>query len=38
MKLVTTMINPFLLDDARDALIAVGVHGLTITEVKGFGR
>lgn len=38
MKLVTAIIKPFLLDDVRDALIEVGVHGLTITEVKGFGR
>jgi nitrogen regulatory protein P-II 2 len=38
MKLVTAIIKPFKLDDVRDALIAVGVHGMTITEVKGYGR
>ncbi|MCZ6719679.1 MAG: P-II family nitrogen regulator [Gammaproteobacteria bacterium] len=38
MKLVTTIIKPFKLDDVRDALSEVGVQGLTVTEVKGFGR
>lgn len=38
MKLVTAIIKPFKMDDAREALSAVGVQGLTVTEVKGFGR
>ena len=38
MKLVTAIIKPFKLDDVRDALAEVGIQGLTITEVKGFGR
>jgi len=38
MKLITAIIKPFKLDEVRDALIAVGVHGMTITEVKGYGR
>ena len=38
MKLVIAIIKPFKLDDAREALSAVGVQGLTVTEVKGFGR
>ncbi|MEE8055532.1 MAG: P-II family nitrogen regulator [Gammaproteobacteria bacterium] len=38
MKLVTAIIKPFKLDDVRDALSEVGVQGLTVTEVKGFGR
>jgi nitrogen regulatory protein P-II 2 len=38
MKLVTAIIKPFKLDDVRDALTAVGVHGMTVTEVKGYGR
>ena len=38
MKLVTAIIKPFKLDDVRDALSEVGVHGVTVTEVKGFGR
>jgi len=38
MKLVTAIIKPFKLDDARDALSEIGVQGLTVTEVKGFGR
>src|ERR1700688_143271 len=38
MKLVTAIIKPFKLDEVRDALLAVGVHGMTITEVKGYGR
>lgn len=38
MKLITAIIKPFKLDDVRDALAEVGVQGLTVTEVKGFGR
>jgi len=38
MKLVTAIIKPFKLDEVRDALAKVGVQGLTVTEVKGFGR
>ena len=38
MKLVMAVINPFKLDDVRQALSEVGVQGLTVTEVKGFGR
>jgi nitrogen regulatory protein P-II 2 len=38
MKLVIAIIKPFKLEDVRDALTAIGVHGLTITEVKGYGR
>lgn len=38
MKFVIAVIKPFKLDEVRDALMAVGVHGLTVTEVKGFGR
>ena len=38
MKLLTAIIKPFKLDDVRDALSAIGVQGLTVTEVKGFGR
>ena len=38
MKLITGIIKPFKLDDVREALSAAGVHGLTVTEVKGFGR
>jgi len=38
MKLITAIIKPFKLDEVRDALSAVGVHGMTITEVKGYGR
>ncbi|MBI5612429.1 MAG: P-II family nitrogen regulator [Gammaproteobacteria bacterium] len=38
MKLVTAIIKPFKLDDVRDALAEVGVQGITVTEVKGFGR
>jgi nitrogen regulatory protein PII len=34
MKLVTAIIKPFKLDEVRDALLAIGVHGMTITEVK----
>ena len=38
MKLLTTIIKPFKLDDVREALSEIGVQGATITEVKGFGR
>jgi len=38
MKLVTAIIKPFRLDDVRNALGEVGVNGMTVTEVKGFGR
>jgi len=38
MKLVTAIIKPFKLDDVREALSSVGVQGITVTEVKGFGR
>ena len=38
MKLVVAIIKPFKLDEVRDALNALGVHGLTVTEVKGYGR
>ena len=38
MKLVTAILKPFKLDDVRDALAEVGVTGMTVTEVKGFGR
>jgi nitrogen regulatory protein P-II 2 len=38
MKLVTAIIKPFKLDDVREALSGVGVTGITVTEVKGFGR
>ncbi len=38
MKLVTAIIKPFKLDDVREALSEVGVKGITVTEVKGFGR
>lgn len=38
MKLVTAIIKPFKLDDARTALSEIGVQGITVTEVKGFGR
>ncbi|MCZ6771071.1 MAG: P-II family nitrogen regulator [Proteobacteria bacterium] len=38
MKLVTAIIKPFKLDDAREALSEIGIQGLTVTEVKGFGR
>ena len=37
MKLVTAIIKPFKLEDVRDALLGVGVHGMTVTEVKGYG-
>lgn len=38
MKMVTAIIKPFKLDDVREALSEVGVQGITVTEVKGFGR
>ena len=38
MKLVSAIIKPFKLDDVRDALAEIGVQGVTVTEVKGFGR
>ena len=38
MKFLTAVIKPFKLDDVRDALSEIGVQGLTVTEVKGFGR
>ncbi|MCH8080598.1 MAG: P-II family nitrogen regulator [Proteobacteria bacterium] len=38
MKLVTAIIKPFKLDDVREALHDIGVQGMTVTEVKGFGR
>lgn len=38
MKLVTAIVKPFKLDDVREALSDIGVQGITVTEVKGFGR
>ncbi len=38
MKLVTAIIKPFKLDEVREALSTIGVQGMTVTEVKGFGR
>ena len=38
MKMVTAIIKPFKLDEVREALSAIGVQGVTVTEVKGFGR
>ena len=38
MKLVIAIIKPFKLEEVRDALNAIGVHGMTVTEVKGYGR
>lgn len=38
MKLVTAVIKPFKLDDVREALSEIGIQGVTVTEVKGFGR
>ena len=38
MKLLTAIIKPFKLDEVREALSAIGVQGITVTEVKGFGR
>src|SRR6187200_2642700 len=38
MKIVMAIIKPFKLDEVRDALTSIGVHGMTVTEVKGYGR
>ena len=38
MKLITAVIKPFKLDEVREALLSVGVTGLTVTDVKGYGR
>jgi nitrogen regulatory protein P-II 2 len=38
MKLITAIIKPFKLDEVREALVAMGVEGITVTEAKGFGR
>lgn len=38
MKIITAIIKPFKLDDVRDALTTIGVYGMTVTEVKGYGR
>jgi len=38
LKIITAIIKPFKLDEVRDALSAIGVQGITVTEVKGFGR
>ena len=38
MKLITAVVKPFKLDEVREALEAVGVHGMTVTDVQGFGR
>ena len=38
MKIVMAIIKPFKLDEVREALTSIGVHGLTVTEVKGYGR
>jgi nitrogen regulatory protein P-II 2 len=38
MKIITAIIKPFKLDEVREALSAINVHGMTVTEVKGFGR
>ena len=38
MKIVVAIIKPFKLDEVRDALTGIGVHGMTVTEVKGYGR
>ena len=38
MKLITAIIKPFKLDEVREALAAIGVQGITVTDVKGFGR
>ncbi len=38
MKLVIAIIKPFKLDEVRDALTKIGIHGMTVTEVKGYGR
>lgn len=38
MKLITAIVKPFRLDDVREALAEIGIQGITVTEVKGFGR
>ena len=38
MKLITAIVKPYKLDDVREALDALGVHGMTVTDVKGYGR
>ncbi|MCH1929312.1 P-II family nitrogen regulator [Shewanella acanthi] len=38
MKLITAIIKPFKIDDVREALTQLGIHGMTVTEVRGFGR
>ena len=38
MKMITAIVKPFKLDDVREALDRLGVHGMTVTEVKGYGR
>ncbi|MCB1667589.1 MAG: P-II family nitrogen regulator [Porticoccaceae bacterium] len=38
MKMITAIVKPFKLDDVREALAAIGVQGVTVSEVKGFGR
>lgn len=38
MKIVEAIVKPFKLDDVKDALMEIGVHGMTVSEVKGFGR
>jgi len=38
MKIIVAIIKPFKLDEVRDALTGIGVHGMTVTEVKGYGR
>ena len=38
MKLIEALIKPFKLEEVKDALVDIGVHGMTVTEVKGFGR
>lgn len=38
MKLITAIIKPFKIDDVRDALASIGIQGMTVSEVKGFGR
>jgi nitrogen regulatory protein P-II 2 len=38
MKLITAIIKPFKLEEVRDALLSLGVHGMTVSEVKGYGR
>ena len=38
MKIVTAIIKPYKLEEVREALAAIGIHGITVTEVKGFGR